>query len=78
MRSPWIAPPIAWPLFDSFHLEAAIPIAKRCREAEVQTILDGGSWKENLEGLLPHIDVAVCSADFTVPTGKGREAVFVF
>ena len=63
-------------LFDSFHLEAAIPIAKRCREAGVLTVLDGGSWKPNLEGLLPYIDVAVCSADFSAPTGKGREAVF--
>lgn len=63
-------------LFDGFHLEAAIPIAKRCRAAGVRTILDGGSWKAHLEALLPHIDVAVCSADFTVPNGTGSDAVF--
>ena len=63
-------------LFDGFHLEAAVPIAKRCRDAGTLTILDGGSWKKNLEELLPYIDVAVCSADFSVPDGKDRDAVF--
>ncbi len=30
-------------------------------------VLDGGSWKDGLDALLPLIDVAICSADFRTP-----------
>ena len=53
-------------LFDGFYLEQAITLAKAARGGPL-TILDGGSWKEGLEKLLPFIDYAVCSADFKVP-----------
>ena len=53
-------------LFDGFYLEQAITLAKAARAGPL-TILDGGSWKEGLEKLLPFIDYAVCSADFRAP-----------
>jgi sugar/nucleoside kinase (ribokinase family) len=62
-------------LVDGHHLYAAIQAARRAREAGITTVMDGGSWKPGLEGLLPHIDVAVCSADFRPPDSDGPEAV---
>jgi sugar/nucleoside kinase (ribokinase family) len=35
--------------------------------AHIPVVLDGGSWKQAIADLLPYVDVAVCSADFTVP-----------
>ena len=53
-------------LFDGFYLEQAVSIAKAAHGGHL-TVLDGGSWKEGLEELLPYIDYAVCSADFSPP-----------
>ena len=53
-------------LFDGFYLEQAISIAKAADGGPL-TVLDGGSWKDGLEELLPYIDYAVCSADFRAP-----------
>ena len=53
-------------LFDGFYLEHAVPIAKAAAGGPL-AVLDGGSWKEGLEELLPYIDYAVCSADFNPP-----------
>ena len=53
-------------LFDGFYLEHAISIAEAADDGPL-TVLDGGSWKEGLEELLPYIDYAICSADFSPP-----------
>lgn len=37
--------------------------------------MDGGSWKEGTEALLPVVDIAICSADFAVPD---EESVFSY
>ena len=63
-------------LFDGFFPEMAVPIARQCREEGVVTVLDGGSWKPWLADLLPYIDIAVCSDDFTVPEGDRPDDVF--
>lgn len=43
---------------------AAVEAAGRAR---VRVVLDGGSWKPTLADVLPGVDAAVCSADFSVP-----------
>lgn len=53
-------------LFDGFYLAQAIPLAASLGD-EVIVVLDGGSWKEGLEELLPFVDYAICSADFMAP-----------
>ena len=53
-------------LCDGFYLEHAVSVAKAANGGPL-TILDGGSWKEGLEELLPYIDYAICSADFRPP-----------
>ncbi|NNN30019.1 sugar kinase [Streptomyces sp. S3(2020)] len=52
---------------DGHHRELAVAAAHSARAAGRPTVLDGGSWKDGMEDLLPSIDVAVCSADFHPP-----------
>ncbi len=54
-------------MFDGFYMDSAIEIAMECRKHGITTVLDGGSWKPKTEALLPYIDVAICSEDFTPP-----------
>ncbi|MET7480363.1 PfkB family carbohydrate kinase [Streptomyces sp. NPDC005648] len=53
--------------FDGHHSELALAAARAARSIGRTTVLDGGSWKDGTEKLLPSIDVAVCSADFCPP-----------
>ncbi|MGW2520890.1 PfkB family carbohydrate kinase [Streptomyces sp. NPDC001617] len=53
--------------FDGHHSELALAAARAARSIGRTTLLDGGSWKDGTEDLLPLIDVAVCSADFHPP-----------
>ncbi|MFE7170728.1 PfkB family carbohydrate kinase [Streptomyces sp. NPDC057616] len=53
--------------FDGHHMELALATARAARAAGRTTVLDAGSWKDGTRDLLPHIDVAVCSADFRPP-----------
>lgn len=62
-------------LFDGFYLEHAVSIAKTV-QGDPFTVLDGGSWKEGLEELLPYIDYAVCSADFSAPGCSSSDDLF--
>lgn len=54
-------------MLDGHYLKQAIALARIARDAQVPVVLDGGSWKEGLDVLLPEIDYAICSADFFPP-----------
>lgn len=54
-------------LLDGHHPLPALVAARAARDRRVPVVLDAGSWKPVLDELLPLVDVAVCSADFTVP-----------
>lgn len=56
-------------LVDGHHLDLGVAVASEARRRGVPVLLDGGSWKPGLEGLLGFVDVAVVSADFAVPDG---------
>lgn len=60
-------------LVDGHHLEAAQVLAAAARDIPV--LLDGGSWKPGLDGLLAHVDHAVLSADFRL--GDGHDDALV-
>ncbi|MFF4508828.1 PfkB family carbohydrate kinase [Streptomyces sp. NPDC001401] len=53
--------------FDGHHMELAVAAARLAHGVGRPTVLDGGSWKDGTQNLLPFIDVAVCSADFRPP-----------
>jgi sugar/nucleoside kinase (ribokinase family) len=54
-------------LLDGHHPELAAKVASLAAQARVPVLLDGGSWKDELLGLLPRVTVAACSADFQPP-----------
>ena len=56
-------------LVDGHHPHLAVAAASSARSADVPVLLDGGSWKPVLDGLLPLVDAAICSADFAPPGG---------
>jgi sugar/nucleoside kinase (ribokinase family) len=62
-------------LLDGHHLGAARSLAGPARSRGLTVVLDGGSWKPGLDGLLASVDHAVLSADFRLPDGFDRAAV---
>ncbi len=65
-------------LFDGYYLDEAKHLAKLARSMDIITILDGGSWKQGLEELLPFIDYAVCSNDFIPPECNDSDSIITF
>jgi len=55
-------------LVDGHHPDLAAAALRAA--ADRVTVLDGGSWKEHLPGLLPLLDVAICAADLRPPGGE--------
>lgn len=60
-------PPGGALLVDGHLIPAQVALARAARAAGIPVLLDGGSWKPGLETLLAHVDVALVSADLTVP-----------
>ncbi len=54
-------------MLDGYYLPQAIQLAQWARQLHIPVVLDGGSWKEDLELLLPLVDYAVCSNNFFPP-----------
>jgi sugar/nucleoside kinase (ribokinase family) len=52
-------------LVDGHHLQLCIAMAHEARLLGVPVLFDGGSYKPGLQRLLPLLDAAVVSADFT-------------
>jgi sugar/nucleoside kinase (ribokinase family) len=58
-------------LVDAHHGDLALAAARAARARGRLCILDGGSWKDATQPLLPYLDVAICSADFQPPGTTG-------
>ncbi|TKG94339.1 hypothetical protein EYV94_13745 [Puteibacter caeruleilacunae] len=54
-------------LTDGFYPQITSMVLKHARKHNIPTILDGGSWKPQLENLLSLIDIAICSETFAAP-----------
>lgn len=65
-------------MIDGHLMRACIEWAQAARERSIAVVLDGGSWKPGTELLLPHVDTAICSADFLPPGCDGHEQVIEF
>lgn len=63
-------------LFDGFHPELTLDLAKKAKGLNISTVLDGGSWKSGFDRLLKYIDIAICSNDFHLPDTRHAEDVF--
>ncbi len=62
-------PPAASLLVDGHLMTTGIGLATAARQRGIPVILDGGSWKEGTQDLLPLVTVAALSADFRLPDG---------
>lgn len=60
-------------LTDGFYPHIALPILQKAKKLGVPIIFDGGSWKPYLNELLPLVDCAICSANFTLPHSINRD-----
>ncbi len=57
-------------LIDGHYMPVAIVVAAEARRRGVPVVLDGGSWKRDMELLLPLVDIAICSEAFRPPGKK--------
>lgn len=65
-------------LVDGHYPALALAALEAARNADVTTVIDLGSWKAALPSLLPHCNIAIASADFTVPEGDVFDTVMSF
>lgn len=65
-------------MLDGYYLPQAVQMAELARSLHIPVVLDGGSWKDGLETLLPLVDFAVCSNNFRPPGCTSAEEVFSF
>jgi sugar/nucleoside kinase (ribokinase family) len=56
-------------LLDGHHPRLAARVAAEATHAGVPVVLDAGSWKEELDPVLPRVTVSACSADLRPPGG---------
>lgn len=60
-------------MLDGYYLPQAIQLATLARHLKIPVVLDGGSWKEGLEKLLPLVDYAICSQVFLPPGSTNQD-----
>ncbi|MCL1981203.1 MAG: PfkB family carbohydrate kinase [Proteobacteria bacterium] len=63
-------------MLDGFYLPQAVQLATWAKQKRIPMVLDGGSWKEGLETLLPLVDYAICSSAFYPPGCTDPDSVF--
>ncbi len=65
-------------LIDGHQMEVSIALAKIAKSKQIPVVIDGGSWKPNLEKVLPFVDYVICSANFYPPQCHNLKDVFNF
>lgn len=65
-------------LIDGHLMKACMAWACAATERGIPVVLDGGSWKQGTERLLPNVEIAICSADFQPPGCHDPEQVIAF
>ncbi len=65
-------------LTDTYYLETARPFFELAAQQNIPVVLDGGSWKPSLEGILPFVDYALCSEQFRAPGASSMEETAAF
>jgi len=65
-------------LVDGHQIPISYQIAQIAQKLAIPIVLDGGSWKEGLDILLPYITYAICSANFLPPGCQTREDIYQY
>ena len=65
-------------LIDGHQIEASLTLAKMASDRDIPVVMDGGSWKQGLDLIIPLVDYAICSANFYPPSCHHYSDVFNF
>jgi sugar/nucleoside kinase (ribokinase family) len=69
---------IAIVLIDGHQMQVSYAIAQQSKAKKIPIVIDGGSWKEGFESILPYVDYAICSDNFYPPNCQNRQEVFTY
>lgn len=65
-------------LIDGHQMAVGKAIAQLAKANHIPVVIDGGSWKPGFEAVLPHVDYAICSANFYPPNCNTTAEVFAY
>ncbi len=65
-------------LIDGHQMAVGNVIALEAKTKNIPVVIDGGSWKQGFESVLPLVDYAICSANFHPPNCNNSEQVFAY
>lgn len=65
-------------LIDGHQMNVSRVIAKQAKANNIPVAIDGGSWKPGFEKVLPYVDYAICSANFSPPNCLDRKEIFTY
>lgn len=65
-------------LIDGHQMSVSKVIAKQAKANNIPVAIDGGSWKPGFEEVLPYVDYAICSANFSPPNCRDRKEIFAY
>lgn len=65
-------------LIDGHQMAVGNAVAQLAKVKNIPVVMDGGSWKQGFEELLPFVDYAICSANFYPPQCRTEEEVFAY
>ncbi|MBW4663684.1 MAG: sugar kinase [Chroococcus sp. CMT-3BRIN-NPC107] len=63
-------------LIDGHQIAVGNAIASVAKTKNIPVVVDGGSWKQGFENILPFVNYAICSANFHPPNCNNSEQVF--
>ncbi|MBW4625713.1 MAG: sugar kinase [Brasilonema octagenarum HA4186-MV1] len=65
-------------LIDGHQMAVGSEIAQIAKARNIPVVIDGGSWKNGFEKVLPFVDYAICSANFHPPNCETEDEVFAY
>ena len=65
-------------MVDGFYPSMTLALCREAKRRGITVVFDGGSWKTHLDGLIPYLDIVICSADFMPPGCSSHIEVFDF
>jgi sugar/nucleoside kinase (ribokinase family) len=65
-------------LVDGHYMPLCIAAARAAHQRAIPVVLDSGSWKKGMAGLLRYIDIAICSNDYRPPGCRDVRDVLEF
>jgi sugar/nucleoside kinase (ribokinase family) len=65
-------------LIDGHQMVVGSEIAQMAKTENIPVVIDGGSWKPGFEQILPFVDYAICSANFSPPNCQTETEVFAY